>query len=112
MNIVERVKAHFDSQEVKRIEVPEWADEEGNATILYCQPFTLADRKKLSRLAADDDLEFIARLVIMKAEDENGEKVFDLSHKPILMNKADPNVISRIAAQITASPSVEEQSGN
>jgi len=112
MNVLERAKAHFDAQGVIRIEVPEWPDEKGNPTVMYSQPFTLADRKKLAKFAQEDDLEFIVRMVIMKCEDENGEKVFDLSDKPTLMNKVDPNVIARISGQLTATPSIEEQSGN
>ena len=112
MNVLERAKAHFDAQGVTRIEVPEWPDEKGNPTVVYSQPFTLGDRKKLIKFAQEDDLEFIVRMVIMKCEDESGEKVFDLSDKPTLMNKVDPEIISRIAAQIVASPSQEEQAGN
>jgi hypothetical protein len=112
MNILDRAKAHFDLQGVTRIEVPEWPDEGGNPTVIYSQPFTLADRKKLIKFAQEDDLEFVVRLVIMKCETADGEKVFDLSDKPTLMNKVDPNVIARIASEITATPTVEDQSGN
>lgn len=112
MNVLERAKAHFDAQGVTRIEVPEWPDEKGNPTVLYSQPFTLADRKKLMKFAQEDDLEFIVRMVIMKCEDEQGEKVFDLSDKPVLLNKVDPGIVSRIAAEIVVSPSVETQLGN
>lgn len=112
MNVLDRAKAHFEAQEVKRIEVPEWADEGGKPTVMYSQPFTLADRKKLAKFAQEDDLEFIVRLVIMKCENDDGEKVFDLSDKPVLMNKVDPNIIARIASAITSTPSVEDQSGN
>lgn len=112
MSILDRAKAHFDLQGVTRIEVPEWLDESGNPTVMYSQPFTLADRKKLIKFAQEDDLEFIVRLVIMKCENADGEKCFDLSEKPVLMTKVDPNVISRIAAQIVATPTAEEQSGN
>ena len=112
MSILDRAKAHFETQEVKRIEVPEWLDDGGKPTVLYSQPFTLADRKKLIKFAQEDDLEFVVRLVIMKCETEDGDKAFDLSDKPVLMNKVDPNVIARIASEITATPSVEDQSGN
>jgi hypothetical protein len=112
MNVLERAKAHFDAQGATRIEVPEWPDEKGNPTVMYSQPFTLADRKKLVKFAQEDDLEFIVRLVIMKCETQDGDKVFDLSDKPTLMNKVDPNVISRISAQIIQAPSADEQLGN
>ena len=112
MSILERAKAHFEEQGALRIEVPEWPDESGNPTVMYSQPFTLSDRKKLTKFANEDDLEFIVRLVIMKCENAEGDKCFDLSDKPVLMNKVDPNIISRIAAQIVASPTVEDQAGN
>lgn len=112
MNIMDRAKAHFDSQGLTRIEVPEWPDESGKPTVMYSQPFTLADRKILSKYAQEDDLEFIVRMVIMKCETEQGEKAFDIADKPALMNKVDPNVISRIATEIARTPSIEDMSGN
>jgi len=112
MNIIDRAKAHFDSQEVKQIEVPEWPDENGNATVIFSEPFTLSDRKNLAKYPKDDDLEFLVRLLIMKSLTEDGQKVFDLADKPILMNRVDPSVITRIANQIAESASVEDMSGN
>lgn len=111
MSILERAKAHFDSQEIKRIEVPEWG-ENGQPAVIMAEPFTLADRKTLAKFAKDDDMEFLVRLVIMKALDEDGNKLFDLSDKPVLMNKVDPAVLLRVANQISAASSVEDMSGN
>lgn len=110
--ILDRAKAHFDKQEVKRIEVQEWADEDGNPAVIYSEPFTLADKKTLIKFAKEDDLEFIVRLLIMKCRDEDGKKIFDLSDKPTLMNKVDPSIVVRIANQITEVTSPEEISGN
>jgi hypothetical protein len=112
MNVLDRAKAHFDTKGIKRIEVPEWKDEQGNPTVLLSEPFTLDDQRKLVKFAQDDGIEFIARLVIMKAMNEDGSKAFDLSDKPTLMSKTDPAVIRRIADEISASSTVEEMSGN
>lgn len=112
MSILDRAKSHFEEKGVKRIEVPEWKDENGNPTILLSEPFTLEDQRKLHKFAQDDTIEFLARLVIMKALNEDGSKAFDLSDKPTLMNKVDPLIIRRIADEISASPSVEDMSGN
>ena len=57
MSILDRAKAHFDNQEIKRIEVPEWG-ENGEPAIIMAEPFTLADRKTLAKFAKDDDMEF------------------------------------------------------
>ena len=112
MSILNRVTTHFDSYTTKRIEVPEWKDEKGQATIIFAEPLTLADRKTLSKFAGDDDSEFIVRLIIMKATDSDGNKMFDLGDKPVLMRKADPVIIARIAAQIAEAPTVDEMAGN
>jgi len=112
MNILDRVVAHYNQKEVTRIEVPEWPDENGKPTVMFSQPWSLEDRRKLVRASSEDENEFLIRLLILKLEDENGEKVFDLSHKPALLKKADPNIVSRITGQIMKSLSVEEQSGN
>ena len=112
MSILDRAKAHFDNQEIKRIEVPEWGDDDGNPAIIMAEPFTLSDRKSLAKFADGDDMEFLVRLVIMKALDEDGKKIFDLSDKPVLMNKVDPAVILRVANQISATPTIEDMTGN
>ena len=112
MTILDRAKAHFDSKETNRIEVPEWKDEKGNPTILLSEPFTLDDQRKLLKYAQDDSVDFIARLVIMKALNEDGTKAFDLSDKPALLTKVDPQIIRKIADQISASSSEEEMAGN
>lgn len=111
MSILDRAKAHFDNQGIKRIEVPEWG-EDGKPAVIMAEPFTLADRKTLAKFADGDDMEFLVRLVIMKALDEDGNKIFDLSDKPVLMNKVDPAVLLRVANEISATPTVENMVGN
>jgi hypothetical protein len=46
----------------------------------------------------------------LKASDANGQKLFTLEHKPTLLNKADSNVVGRIANAILAddAPKAEE----
>ena len=111
MSILDRAKAHFDSQGVKKIEVPEWADDKGNPTVLYSGPVTMNDRKALRTAADGDEAEFLVRLVILKCELEDGSKAFDLSDKPMLMKKVDPNIIQRIANKIAEVPDVDDMVG-
>lgn len=111
MSILDRAKAHFDSQGVKKIEVPEWPDEKGNPTVLYSSPVSMNDRKALRQAADGDEAEFMVRLVILKCELDDGVKAFDLSDKPMLMKQVDPNIIQRIAAKIAEAPDVEEMLG-
>jgi hypothetical protein len=112
MSVLERAKAHFDKQDIIEITVPEWEDENGNPTVLYSKPLTLADKKKLLKFAKEDDIEFVARLIILKALDGKGDQVFDISDKITLLNSVDPNVLTRIAGKMTEAKSVEDFEGN
>jgi len=112
MSVLERARAHFDSQEITEIEIPEWEDEQGNPTIIYAKPFTLGERKKLMKFAKDDDMEFLVRLVIMKSLDASGNQVFDIGDKISLMNSVDPKIVTKIANAMTTGKSVEDFEGN
>jgi hypothetical protein len=112
MSILERAKAHFDKQEVTEIVVPEWEDEKGNPTVIYSKPLTLAEKKKLLKFAKEDDIEFVARLVILKALDKSGDQVFDIGDRITLLNSIDPDVLTRIANKMMNAKSVEDFEGN
>ena len=107
MNIIDRVKAHFESQGVKKIEVSEWG-EEGKPLVVYCQPFTLAEKRNLFKGAKNDDLGVLVDAIVLKAKDSEGNKIFKLDDKQVLLNNADPNVIARVATEMLNSVSYED----
>jgi hypothetical protein len=45
-NVIDRVKEHFESQGVKKIEVAEWG-EEGQPLVIYSKPFSLGEKRGL-----------------------------------------------------------------
>ena len=47
-------------------------------------------------------MELLVDILIMKATDEHGTKLFTVEHKPTLLNKADSNVVGRVANAILA----------
>jgi len=55
-------------------------------------------------------MELLVDILIMKATDEHGVKLFTIEHKPTLLNKADSNVVGRVANAILAddSPKVDD----
>lgn len=55
-------------------------------------------------------MELLADVIVMKAQNEKGEKLFTIEHKPTLLNKADSNIVARVANAILAadSPDVAE----
>jgi len=72
----------------------------------------LAEKKRLLKSAKEDEMEFLVRVLIMKALDAKGNNIFDLSNKHSLMNKVSPDILIRVVNEISAAPSVEEQLGN
>ncbi len=106
MSVLDNAKSHFDTLETRAIEVEEW-----DCTI-YCTPFTLTEKKKLLKSAKGDDMEFLVQTLMLKARDENGQRVFRDVDRFSLMNEVDPNIIARVVAEISIAPSVEDQLGN
>lgn len=104
---IDNVVAHFDSQEIRKIEVKEWGTEDKPLEI-FCKPLTLQESKRLYKMANSSDLEVMVYAVITKALDAEGEKIFNLGDKESLMNKADVGVLSDVASQILGSLTPEE----
>ena len=44
MSVIDRVKSHFESLQTIKIEVEEWKDEHGNASVFYSEPLTLEEK--------------------------------------------------------------------
>jgi len=107
LKAIERAKAHFDSLDIKKINVPEWG-EDGQSLLIYSKPLTLQETSKLYRMAQDDDMAMLAYVLIYKALDENGEKIFSLEDKQTLLTKVDRNVLIRVSNEIMAEQPPEE----
>jgi hypothetical protein len=96
MDPIDLVREHFASLGTRKIEVPEWK------LTVYAAPVTLAEKNRLYKKSKESDMELLVDLLIMKATDVNGQKLFTLEHKPTLLNKADSNVVGRVANAILA----------
>jgi len=94
MDAIDLVREHFSSLGLKRIEVPEWK------ITVYAAPMTLAEKNKLYKKSRENDMELLVDILIMKAQDENGKKLFEVDHRLTLLNKADSNVVARVANAI------------
>ena len=94
--ITDRIRAHFQSLGVREFIVPEW----DNLTI-YSTPVTLAERHRIyAGVKSDNDYEVLAKIIITKAQDKDGAKLFTIADKPALLNAADSSVLIRVAAEI------------
>ena len=114
MSVIDRVKTHFETLKTITIEVEEWKDDNGNASIFYSEPLTLEEKNIIFKKSNNfSDLFVLVDLLIMKlmVKNEKGElkKAFDqLEDKFSLRKKADSNVISTIANQILLDTNYEE----
>ena len=107
MNVIDRVKAQFESLGIIKIEVAEWG-EEGKPLIIYCSPFTLGEKRNLFKGAKNDDLGVLVDAIVLKAKDGEGNKIFKLDDKLTLLNNADANVIARVSTEMLNGVSYEE----
>ena len=94
MKAIDKAKAHFNTLEIKKIDVPEWDLE------IYAKPLNLFETKKLMKFANDDSVEMLAYVVMLKSLDEKGEPLFTLEDKHALLNDVDKDVLARVANDI------------
>lgn len=107
MDTLENAKLHFQQKETKHIEVPEWGDDNG-PLIIYAEPLTLNDKQKIYKKAKEGELVALAYVLIWFAKNKDGEKLFTIEHKRVLLNSVDPNIVADIANQILEAKSIEE----
>lgn len=99
-SIIGRAVDHYKSKPLKRIEVPEWGDDEG-PLVIFAEPFTLRDQAKIATITKNQpESEVLAELLIMKCIDESGNKLFSIEDKPALRTQVDAQVVARVATQI------------
>lgn len=92
-SIADAIKAHAESMRRQSIAVPEW----GNATIWF-DPLTCGDIDRLDNFKAPG--EYNVQMLIYKAEDANGKKLFTLADKRALLS-APHAVINRVCLAIS-----------
>ena len=113
MSILDRAKTHFENIGVQSIEVPEWKDEDGKPTVIFWNPINLFEKNKLFKKSDNmSDVSILADIVVMKALDKDGKKIFKLDDKMELMTKVDSDVLSRIATSMVQVISPEEVKKN
>jgi len=99
-SIIGRATNHYKEKPLKRIEIPEWGDEEG-PLVVYSEPFTLRDQGKIATVTKNQpESEVLAELLVMKLIDEDGNKVFTVEDKAALRTSVDAQVVARVATEI------------
>lgn len=99
----------------KIIEVAEWGEDDTSPLIIHCGPMLAMEMEKIQRkhpnFFQSATIAGMVDLIILKAEDKDGEKVFSLEDKPVLMRE-EFGVIARIAGEMISATSVEDHEKN
>ena len=113
MSVIDRAKSHFESLGTQSMEVPEWKDDDGNPTVIYWNPITLAEKKRLFQKSDNlNDVGILADIILMKAIDKDVKKLFTLEDKIPLMHKVDSDVLAKVATQIIQTITPDEVKKN
>ena len=109
MDVIARAKKHFGAIGVQKLEVTEWEDEDGKPTVIHYKPVTLDERQKFRSAAErDGDVVAYAEVIVAKALNADGSKMFNIADKRALRKEVDPDVIRHVALLMMLVPSVEE----
>lgn len=111
--LLDKAKTHFAetiSGELKEYYVEEWDE-----TIYYKKGTNFAQESKVIELQNQGKTaDALVQVLINRALDKDGKRVFSDHEKPALMNSVDPAVILKIVGQINSGEAVtvEEALGN
>lgn len=112
MRAIDAALAYTRSLGTRSLEVPEWKiDDQGKPLVVYWKPLTLAEREKLFA-GGELKLTSYADVLVAKALDQEGNKMFTLEDAPKLRNHVESGIIQRIALQILATPRLEDVEKN
>ena len=97
----EQIRSSVVSQR-NRIEVPEWGNDD-EPMVLFSTPLLAGEFNRLQKKHPDFlnnmSMEGLVDLILMKAQDADGEKCFDFDDKPVLMRQP-VNIVSNVAAAL------------
>ena len=107
MGAIDAAVAHFKSFGLQYIDVPEWGTGDVPLRIFF-DPLTSEERDDLFKAGTPDDITVLLR----KAKDEAGKKMFDLADKPKLRLFVSPHIINRIALRMLSMPNADQAEKN
>jgi hypothetical protein len=81
----------------------------GDVFEFLSRPVTLAQRARAQKLAGNDNAtDFALQLLVMLAEDENGQKLFDAGDIAELRNSLPASVVESLMLQLLVEPEAAE----
>lgn len=114
MSIAKRIAAKRAEQDRSFAEVEEWGEAD-QPLRLYFGPVTARDIERVQRkhpnFMTNTTLSAMLEMIILKCEDESGEKAFTLEDKPILMGEP-ASIVAKLFNEVFAADSVEDHEKN
>lgn len=112
MSVIANAKGHFKTKMTDKLEwvdCPEW-----DTKIYFKGSATLKQTEEIVALHRENKVaEALAQVLISRALNEDGSKMFTVADKFDLMNSVDPEVVTRIATHILNSePNVKDVEKN
>ena len=101
MSVINRATAHYSAQERLIISVPEWGEPD-NPLEIHVLPMTMSEVNMMSKIASKkaSNIEQAANIIVVKAKDKDGKRIFKLTDRDRLLQDCDYRVVSRIAEKI------------
>ena len=85
---------------------------DGSIFEMYVSPLTMAERDRAQRLSKDDNNSFALQLLLAKALDENGRKLFNAGEIDVLKNEVkDSDLQKLMLAVITEEEEIIDPKG-
>lgn len=106
MSLIDAAKNHYRAKisgALRSIEVPEWPDKDGKPSLIWYRPggLNFLQQESIFRLSDEGKkAEAIVETLILRALDADGKPIFRKDQRVELMRLVDPNVISRIVAEM------------
>lgn len=114
MSLIETIRKRQQASR-RQLEIPEWSPEDEAPFVLYFGKFLAHDLDRLQRKHRDFinnvTIAGMVDMIIMKAQDRDGNSIFTIEDKPTLMREP-VEVITRIAGEMMVSTSFEEHEKN
>jgi hypothetical protein len=112
MSIAKRIAERTSTK--RHIDVAEWG-EPGAPEKVYYGPLLAGELNRIQRkhpsFLQSASFDAMVDLIILKSENGQGEKLFTLEDKPVLMRE-EVNVISRLAGALMSGQAIEDIEGN
>ncbi len=106
MNIRDFIKAENEKRLTEFVVVPEWNNEK-----VFYQKISSQEYSKISKALEKDQMMGMIDAIIMKAEYEDGSRMFTMADRAMLSEYRHPSVIISLAGKIldTLTPEVAEK---